>query len=192
VQWSILATQRTDARQLENINEEKNPWMLCILGLEICLRKLEPEQNFTKTSWCLWTGVGHMVNRTKKTTSGLLPPWMIVSGIDCSSLAQFEYVHKTRQRVSIVALTWSEITLIGPGEVGPVVLVVNHLPTWRIITSVGVSAHVPGALVWVFRWIATVPRSASRYQAFSTVVAADQKWFSRTVNSGVAEFCRRR
>jgi len=29
-----------------------------------------------------------------KTNSSLLPPWMIVSGIDYSSLTQFEYVHE--------------------------------------------------------------------------------------------------
>jgi len=37
-------------------------------------------------------------------TSGLLPPRMIESGIDCSCLAQLEYVQKTHQRVSIIAL----------------------------------------------------------------------------------------
>jgi len=47
-----------------------------------------------------------------KKTSGLLSPRKIVSGIDCGSLAQLEYIQKTRQRVSTEALIRSEITLI--------------------------------------------------------------------------------
>jgi len=80
-----------------------------------------------------------MENRAVKQTSGLMTARIIICGIDCSSIAPLEYVQKTRQRVSLVALTGSEITL--SGVLGPVVF--DRLPTWLIITSGGVLKLFP-------------------------------------------------
>jgi len=100
------------SRQKQTESIQKSSLRLPIVHSVTTSGLLPPSSKLTEIDWAilklsestLKTRHTHGKPR-RKTTSGLLPPWMIVFGIHCSSLAQLEYVQKARQRVSIVALT---------------------------------------------------------------------------------------
>jgi len=136
----------------------KLSWKLTVIDWA-CLRLSESTQ---ETRWT------HNEAR-EKTTSSLLPLQMIVSGIDCISFAQLEYLQKARQIVSTVALTWSEITLI------VWVMLVQSFSTVCQPLQVVVFQSSSRSFGQGFSMNATVPHWASRLQAFPTVAAANHK-----------------
>jgi len=74
-------------------------------------------------------------------TSDLLALRMTKSGIDCSSLAQLQYVQNNTATGLYSGINKIRDYTNRSGDVGPVVF--DRLPTWWIKTSAGVSERFP-------------------------------------------------
>jgi len=106
---------------------------------------------------------------------GLLPPRKILARIDCSSFAQ-----STKGKVAI-AVGRARRGLIAHSRSSRVKLVESFSTLLVAHSRKHRFGTVSGAWDVVFRWTSTDRRTARRFQTFSMVVAANQKWSSRRV-----------